>query len=248
MAPPSSAVSFKNRSDHGELSRVEPMRALRALQRLSANPAETAEVFTIIEALSGRTPLRILARFRQDPLGQQLLAERPRLLPMLADRALLGSMPSGSLAQAYLGFLDREGITAEGLVQASLDGRVSERDPDSDLTYVTERIRDTHDLWHTVTGYQGDVVGEAALLAFNVAQLQNPGVAAIVAAALVQFPDVVFYKLVARAFVDGLRAQWLPSAHWEKMLPLPLDYVRALLRVSPAPAYVPMRTRDTAVA
>ncbi|MET0283998.1 MAG: Coq4 family protein [Polyangiales bacterium] len=223
--------------------RVQPLRALRALVRLSANPDQTAEVFTIIEALSGRAPLRTVARFREDPHGRALLAQRPRLLPVLANRALLETMPHGSLAQAYLAFLDREGITAEGLVQASLDGREKHLEPDSELTYVTERIRDTHDLWHTVTGYQGDVVGEAALLAFNVAQLRNPGVAAIVAAALVQYRELDFYKLLARAFADGLRARWLAVAPWEQLLPMPLAEVRARLRVSPAPAYMPMRTR-----
>jgi ubiquinone biosynthesis protein COQ4 len=242
MTPDSRVAERRSVRNDQDLMRVQPLRALRALVRLSANPDETAEVFTIIEALSGRTPLRTVARFREDPRGRKLLAERPRLLPILANRELLASMPRGSLADAYLAFLDREGITAEGLVQASLDGRVKQLEPDSDLTFVTERIRDTHDLWHTVTGYQGDVVGEAALLAFNVAQLRNPGVAAIVAAALVQYRELDFYKLLARAFADGLRADWLVSAPWEQLLPLPLTQVRAQLRVSPAPAYVPLRT------
>lgn len=227
-------------------ARVQPLRALRALKRLSENPDSTADVFTIIEALSGQQPLRTVERFRRDPLGRELLTTRPRLLDMLTDRALLEGMSHDSLAHAYLAFLDREGITPEGLVQASVDGRGAAWDPHSDLTYMTERIRDTHDLWHTVTGFQGDVVGESALLAFNVAQLHNPGVATIVAAALVQFRDPDFYKLVAGSFLAGLRAAWLPSAHWEKLLPLPLTQVRAMLRVQPAPHYLPLRTKDLA--
>jgi ubiquinone biosynthesis protein COQ4 len=244
MTPDSRAFAPETRRNDVDSMSVQPLRALRALVRLSANPDDTAEVFTIIEALSGRSPLRTLARFRADPLGRQLLDERPQLLRMLADRPLLENMPRGSLARAYLDFLDSEGITAEGLVQASVDGRKGQLDPESDLSFFTERIRDAHDLWHTVTGWQGDVVGETSLLAFNVAQLHNPGVATIVAAALVQYRDVEFYRLVARGFMDGLRAQWLAVAHWEKLLPLPLSYVRAQLRVTPVPAYTPMRTRD----
>lgn len=238
---PGSSVSTSNSSRDFT---VQPMRALRALLRLSANPDDTAEVFTIIEALSGQAPLRTVARFQRDPLGRELLAERPQLLALLADRSLLESMPRGSLAQAYLAFIDREGITPDGLVQASVDGRTRQLEDDSDLTFITERIRDTHDLWHTVTGYQGDVVGEAALLSFNVAQLGNPGVAAIVAAALLQYREADFYRLIARAYVDGMRASWLASTHWESLLPLPLSQVRALLRVSPAPAYLQLRTRE----
>ena len=221
--------------------RLQPARALRALQRLSANPNDTAEVFTIIESLSGQAPLRVLARFQKDPAGAQLLAERPAMLSTLLDRAALGRLPRGSLAHAYLAFTEREAITADGLVQASLEGRFKELAPGSEFAFVSERLRDTHDLWHTVTGYQGDVVGEAALLAFNVAQLGNPGIAAIVLTALVQFRDAQFSALLARAFLDGLRAAWLPPVHWEVLLPLPLAQVRSILRIAPTPAYEPLR-------
>jgi len=183
----------------------------------------------------------VLARFRKNPVGKLLLAERPQLLSTLIERPALERMPRGSLAHAYLAFIDREGITADGLVQASVDGRTREHDPDTDFAFVSERIRDTHDLWHTVTGYQGDIVGEAALLAFNVAQLQNPGIAAIVLTALLQFRELEFTKLLGRGFMDGMRAAWLPPVHWEVLLPLPLAQVRSVLRIAPTPAYVPMR-------
>jgi ubiquinone biosynthesis protein COQ4 len=235
------AVESRTRRQSVPTLRLQPARALRALRRLTENPDETAEVFTIVESLSGQAPLRVLARFRKDPVGRLLLAERPQLLSTLIDRRSLERMPRGSLAHAYLAFIDREGITADGLVQASIDGRTGNFDPDTDYAFVTERIRDTHDLWHTVTGYQGDIVGEAALLAFNVAQLQNPGIAAIVLAALVQFRELEFTKLMGRGFVDGMRAAWLPPVHWEVLLPLPLAQVRSVLRIAPTPAYVPVR-------
>ena len=221
--------------------RMQPARALRALRRLSANPEDTAEVFTIIEALSGQAPLRVLARFQREAAGKALLARRPHVLSTLLDRAALEGMPPGSLAHAYLAFTQREGITADGLVQASVDGRSRELDPSSEFAFVSERLRDTHDLWHTVTGYQGDVVGEAALLAFTVAQLGNPGMAAIVLTALLQFRDLGFSRLMARAFLDGRRAAWLPTAHWEELLPLPLAQVRSVLRIAETPRYQPLR-------
>jgi ubiquinone biosynthesis protein COQ4 len=244
----SAALQSQNRRDAVPTLHLQPGRALRALQRLSEDPDDTAEVFTIIEALSGQAPLRVLARFRKDPAGRQLLAERPKVLSTLIDRPSLERMPVGSLAHAYLAFIDREGITADGLVKASNDGRSGKLDPESDFAFVTDRIRDTHDLWHTVTGYQGDVVGEAALLSFNVAQLYNPGVAAIVVTALLQFRDLRFSRLVGRAFVDGLRAAWLPPAHWEALLPLPLAQVRSLLRIAPTPMYIPLRTSEVRAA
>ena len=41
--------------------------------------------------------------------------------------------------------------------------------------YVIQRLRQTHDLWHVVTGYDTDPASEVALQAFTYAQLRAPG-------------------------------------------------------------------------
>src|SRR2546423_8764800 len=96
--------------------------ALRALRALLNDPDDTAQVFRIIEALSGGAPDRLLHRMRRSPTGSKLLRERPDLLTRLTDRAALEKLPLGTLGREYLRFLDSEGITPEGLRQASIDG------------------------------------------------------------------------------------------------------------------------------
>lgn len=224
--------------------RLRPRRAWRAMRELVANPDDTAQVFTVIESLSGRAPLRVMERFQREPSGRRLLASRTDVLSILRDRAALERMPEGSLAHAYLAFLDREGISADGLVTASADGAIGASSLGRDFEYVRDRIRDTHDLWHAVTGYQGDVVGETALLAFSLAQTKNPGVALIVLTALARARDAELTKLVTSAFRDGQRAAWLPAVEWESLLALPLAEVRRRLRIAPAPLYTPVRTAE----
>jgi ubiquinone biosynthesis protein COQ4 len=220
-----------------------PLRALAALRELLKNPDDTRHVFTVIESLSGRSPLRVLARFRCSASGQRLLADRPQILPILRDRAALARMPEGSLGRAYLAFVDREQINADGLVQASIDGEtVAKRG--EDFAYVRDRLRDTHDLWHTVSGYQGDLYGEAALLAFSGVQTGNPGIALIVLTALLRARDPRLVRLVLGGVAGGALAQWLPAVEWESLLPLPLDEVRRRLRVTRAPSYEPVRSAD----
>jgi ubiquinone biosynthesis protein COQ4 len=153
-------------------------------------------------------------------------------------------MPEGSLAHAYLAFVEREQISADGLVQASRDGETGNFQRGPSFEYVGDRLRDTHDLWHAVTGYQGDVYGETALLAFSVAMTKNPGVALIVLASLAEARDPALLRLVVGAFRAGRRAEWLPAVPWEELLALPLEEVRARLRIEPAPAYEPVRTSD----
>jgi len=208
-----------------------PLRALAALRELIKNPDDTRHVFTIVESLSGRAPLR-------------LLASRAQILPILRDRAALERMPEGSLGHAYLAFVDRERIDADGLVQASVDGETGALVRGADLEYVRDRLRDTHDLWHAVSGYQGDLYGETALLAFSTVQTLNPGLVLIVLTALLRARDPQLYRLVFGGLASGARAEWLPPVEWESLLPLPLEEVRRRLRVAHAPNYAPVRSAD----
>ena len=217
---------------------LKPLVALRALRKLIADPTDTAQVFTIIEALSGRAPDRIIRRFTADPVGQRLLANRPNLLAVLSDHARLAALPDGSLGRAYLAFLEREQITAAGLVDASTDGELGVfRERGDDHVYVTERMRDTHDLWHVVTGYQGDVAGEAALLAFMAVQTTNPGTAVMALVAALRARRPAFVRRAVEAALAGLNARWLVAVDWEALLAEPLEQVRTRLGVTPAAPY-----------
>jgi len=228
----------------------EPRRALRAIRALLNDPEDLPQVFTIIEALSGPAPARVLARFRRTPSGARLLATRPDIVTILEDRDGLRRLPEGSLGRAYLAFVESENISAAGIRSASAAGGFRPAQS-SDFEYVSDRLRDTHDLWHALTGYKGDIIGEAVLLAFILAQTWNPGVGLIVAAALVKAheqPDAARRAEMRRLILDGFRrgraAAWLPAQDWEALLPLPLAEVRQRLGVAPPPSYVPVRPAE----
>ena len=78
---------------------------------LIRNPDDTALVFEIIEALSGRSRTRVFDRFRRTESGQRLLAERPNLLARLTDRESLLALPAGTLGRTYGEFMSREQIS-----------------------------------------------------------------------------------------------------------------------------------------
>src|SRR6185369_15896231 len=104
------------------------------------------------------------------------------------------------------------------------------------------RMRDTHDLWHTVTGYQGDLIGEASLLGFSLAQTGNPGIAMIVLTGMLRIRQLDAIGMIAGGIRRGAKARWLPTLDWESLLPLPLETVRNLLGIEHAPKYEPLRT------
>ncbi|HEY6876804.1 MAG TPA: hypothetical protein VI299_02250, partial [Polyangiales bacterium] len=84
-------------SDDDPVLRVDLKRALRAMERLSKHPEDIAQGFVIVDSLAGQAPLRVLSRFRRNPVGRKLLCERPSLIAKLNDRASLERMPTDSL-------------------------------------------------------------------------------------------------------------------------------------------------------
>ena len=223
--------------------------ALKAMKALLDDPEDTAQVFRIIEALSGKNALQNARRMGRSDAGRRLLRDTPDLLELLLDRRALEALPENSLGRAYLRFLASEGITVEGLYQASIDGRgLESHQLPPDVEFFRNRMRDTHDLWHVVTGYQGDIIGEAALLAFSFAQVQNLGVGLIASVAFVRGPQSDMRREILRGFARGVQARWLPAVEWEALLPLPLEEVRARLRVGSPSYYQPVRAKDWAMA
>jgi ubiquinone biosynthesis protein COQ4 len=224
------------------LPRYDVRRAGRALAAVMRDPDDLPQVFTLIESLSGTAPYRLLARMKRTDSGARLLRDRPDIVPLLADRAALRALPEGSLGRAYLDFVESEGISAEGIRAASEKGMTGERPPEID--YVHRRMRDTHDLWHAVTGYKGDLIGELALLAFTLGQHWNSAVALLVLAGLVRGFGRGHGATVREGFRRGRRAAFLPVQEWESMLALPLSEVRERLRVGPPPVYTPVRSAE----
>jgi ubiquinone biosynthesis protein COQ4 len=224
-------------------NRIRPLDALRAIRALLRDPDDTAQVFRIVDALSGRTRDRVFRRFRATPTGARILQERRSLLKCLSDRDALLTLPAGSLGRSYADFVTREQLSADGLAAASAEsGAAAAEDPDRRL--VGERLRDMHDLWHVVTGYGRDLVGEAALLAFTFAQIRNPGIGFIVAVAWLRARGdfAPARALLRQGFQRGRSAAWLPGADWEALLSQPLAEVRRALRVGDPPVYTALRS------
>jgi ubiquinone biosynthesis protein COQ4 len=228
---------------HAPQPRSRALRAASAVRSLLRDPNDTSQVFRLIDALQGPTARHLLGRFERSYTGAQLLAERPRLLERLGDRQALAALPAGSLGRAYLAFMERGALTADGLVQAS-EAMTPAPAGDDAAEWIGDRMRDTHDLWHVVTGYQGDLLGEASLLAFSFAQTGTRAIGLLAAVAYARMVDPDHRRLVVDGLLRGLRAAWLPAAAWERLLAEDLEVVRARLRVGPPPVYQPLWTDE----
>ena len=106
---------------------------------------------------------------------------------------------------------------------------------DDRVAYVMQRIRQTHDLWHVLTGYTPDVSGELLLQVFTFAQLRVPSALAIAVIGSVRVfwrsPD--YLHRVRVAYRRGQQTRQLAAFRWEDHWADPLGELRARLGCPP---------------
>jgi ubiquinone biosynthesis protein COQ4 len=134
-----------------------------------------------------------------------------------------------------------EDLSAEGLAEQS---RVTEPHIDDPhvITWYARRLRDIHDVWHVLTGYGRDALGEACLVAFSYAQTGNLGFGFIALGAAREISreakGVDAWGAVWEAYKNGRRARWLPSQDYEALFDQPLKFVRAGLNIPEPKRYL----------
>lgn len=221
--------------------RYRPIEALRALRILLRDKEDTAQVFRIIDALGGPAFASLYQRFRRLPNALAIL-ERPRsLCDVLSDRAYLASLPEGSLGRDYLAFVEREQLTADGLVAASDEGYGEREEIDPLMRRFGERMRDSHDLYHVLGQFGRDGMGEVGVLSFTHGVSGNPGILLVILGGIGKFrkelPEQPIIRMAWQAWKIGRAATFLPGADWEALLPLPTHEVRRQLNVGTPSLY-----------
>jgi ubiquinone biosynthesis protein COQ4 len=221
---------------------VRLRRALRELRALLANPDDTERAIDFMNCLAPREVERSFQRLAADPEGRALLAERPSLLAALSDREALARLPGDSLGRAYLAYLERNGFAPDGLL--ALNRRVRARweqegllaPADAWRAWFRDRTILLHDLFHVLTDYGTDDLGEGTLLAFSLGQTGGRAQALLTFGAVLdgtRFRGPRFLLTALRAWRRGRRARALVALPWEELLPLRLETVRRLAGVLP---------------
>ncbi|MEE4338573.1 Coq4 family protein [Erythrobacter sp.] len=188
------------------VSGIRPFKVLHHFGRLVEDKEDTEQVFHIIEATKGRRTHRQAREFILSAEGQRFLAEGQDIPAMLDDHERWAGLPENSVAQRYIAFMKREGLSAAGLVAESHKWAPPETLPRDLTQWYFDRLRDTHDLFHVLTGYGRDALGETSLLAFSYSQNHNKGLLFIAYAGARQIAKVSGTKApLMRAVREGQR-------------------------------------------
>lgn len=230
--------------------RRQPLRAFRALRRLLNDKEDTVAVFELMRALAGRSVPNGYARLLTSVEGGRIAYEREEFADRLSDREWLAGFGPGTVGAAYREFVAPRGLTAEGLAQESRKVRDSEIDAAHPFAWYGRRIRDVHDVWHVLTGYGTDGLGEVCLVAFSYQQTKSLGFAVIARGAGREFAKLrngqPYAAAIREARANGRRAAWLPAVDYPALFAEDLESARRRLNIARPVTYeaIPAEARD----
>ena len=191
------------------------------------HPEGTQSVFDMEEGLLKSKSTEELLRFTsKDPAVRVMIDER--YLQPIPDTEALSKLPKDTLGYRYFYHLDSQGFDPDYYRKI---------DVQDDIDYVMMRIRQTHDIWHVITGFDTHPLGEIAIKAVELAQTHRPMAAAICAGGVFrymlkqpeQFGDCL--DSIVAGYHMGLQAKSLLAMKWEELWDRKLDDLRERLGV-----------------
>ncbi len=222
--------------------RYDLPKAWRYFRALVKNKEDTTLVFPIFEALPWKGIEAAARKFCESDAGKAIFAAEPHLPDVLDDHAALRAMPAGSLAHVYCDFMEREGLSAGGLVE-EFETFLGDRPRfDDRLQWYFNRMRDSHDLIHILTSYGRDALGEQCVLTFTYGQQPTLANLFIGYVGVFDIKSQVKSKApVLRAVREGHRqgnaCPRLIESSILDLLPLPIEEVRQRLNIAPPRQY-----------
>jgi len=149
---------------------------IKGILSLLINPGNTLSVYDIEDGLRDKEASRISFDFINSQPGVKELIKERYLAPSPCLKTL-ASCPVNSLGYSL----------AEYLTKFNFDPNFYRNlEVKDDFTYLCLRRRQTHDIWHIITGFGTDPASELGLKAFELAQTRSPMSVIILAGGLIR--------------------------------------------------------------
>ena len=213
---------------------LEFLKTLKGFASIILDPSQTDSVFDIVEGMRNTEVSRMaLEHIKSKPETAQLIEER--YIPATPDLDALMQYPSDSLGYIHASSLKAAGFDPEFYRKLEVK---------DDLSYVMLRLRQSHDIWHTVTGMGTDSIGELGLQAFSLAQTHMPLAIILIAGGLLKtlrHPENLDRLLdqIAIGYRMGTKAKPFLAQKWEDHWEKPLAEWRSDLNLELMTTYVP---------
>ena len=235
-------VSTHSSSDGSEPTwywKLDFARLREAAEIRERDPNEFRSAVLTFFGFGGRDDGTIIERMRANPEGRRLVRGRVALPDGILRPALLRDLPAGTLGRVYFEHCDANRL--DPLLISTESQKVAAEFPaTAEHKFVYDRYRDSHDLWHVLTGYGTDMAGEAGIIAWTYAQLRNRGFLLIFLLNALMCtkrgrPDV--FRTCWQGYWHGRRSPLLLAIDWGRYLDRPIEAVRRELGLEVAAPY-----------
>lgn len=194
-----------------ELSLTDHLKMLNSFITLTQNPATFDAIYDLDEVLRKTHLSRISIDYlKAQPEMAAILEER--YLGPVPDLQELLNYPHDSLGYQFSVHLTSNHFDPEFY---------RKREVKDDISYISLRRSQTHDIHHVVTGFGTDTAGELGLQAFQLAQMKSPIAIAIMTAGIINALENsstlnAHMKHIFLGWEMGLKAKPLMAQKWEE--------------------------------
>lgn len=211
--------------------RKNSLRSVFAAWRLAKDPQQTKYVFMIGDSQDNIAESERRLGNIADPFASGALEEmwQARFRAERYDVDALARMPADTLGGTYGRHMQRYGLRPDYYEDVA---------PRHRMHYLRLRIRQTHDIWHVLTGFGADEFGEVGIQGFYAAQFPNGQAAIIGAAAFLKsvlrgrFGELARHlDAFCEGYTSGKRAESLLAVKWEELWAENLESVRRRYRI-----------------
>jgi ubiquinone biosynthesis protein COQ4 len=209
--------------------------AIKGAISLFRDSTKTESVYDIEDGLRNTKATKLALEFvKTDPDVAQLIAER--YTPPHLDMNSLQNLPADSLGKVYATYIQESGFDPNFYRQIEVK---------DDVSYVMLRMRQTHDIWHLVTGFETNVAGELGLKSFELAQtrrtmaliLLSGGLLSILSKSPAHLDRVL--ECIALGYRSGKKAKPLLAQKWEEQWSKSVNDWRKELEIEVTKEYIP---------
>lgn len=214
---------------------IHSLMTLKGAISLLTNPNNTTSVHDLEEGLLYDKSTLVSIEFIKSQPGIKSLLEE-RYLPSELDWESLLEYPPNSLGYRYADYLKSSNFDPYFYRDLKIK---------DDTSYLLLRRRQTHDIWHIITGFGTDVASELGLKAFELAQTRSPLSALLISGGLVRTlfedPEDLGYLLdrIAVGYRMGAKAKPFLAQKWEDNWEKSLEQWRQELEVEVPSVYLP---------
>ena len=211
--------------------KIDYIRAYKAVKKLlRENVANTIFIFELIRALNPPSLRWCYRKLLETESGAKVAYNSEEVSEYFST---LSERPEGSVGkECHKLFPDQEYLLK---VSRRLNRRDNWIDTKHPHIWIVRRNRDTHDTWHTLTGYPPTLLGEMCLAAFTFAQTRGLGWLMICLLIMIKHgiykPEII--SMVRRAYLQGKNAKFLLAENYNDLFSEDLESARKRLNILP---------------